>query len=149
MENLNHLVEEGQKLAEKRTWLVQGYERLLSAINTELAKIPDMKEVSIVYRLREWQIESINGYTNYHAVSVVLYFEDDASIALRHGHGYEPNGGDWEWEDTNSPSIATIREFAAKLPDMVDYFLGEVTKRNMENQIAIDTITGLLSKITS
>ena len=44
---LDLIVRDGQKLAEKRTWLEKGYQDLLTAINLELTKIPDMPESTI------------------------------------------------------------------------------------------------------
>lgn len=145
MENIKKVVEEGQKLAEKRTWLTKGYKDLIEKINTELSQIPDMTQGKISYLLREYNY-SLNSYETYkRKIRVHLVFENDAFLELE----LSKQGRDfWEKEVIKSPSIETIREFAKKLTEMFDFFLDEIKKINSENQIVIDTITDLISKLS-
>ncbi|MCR4293670.1 MAG: hypothetical protein NUV76_12425 [Candidatus Kuenenia sp.] len=148
MENvgLGKIVEEGQKLAEKRTWVEKGYTELIEKINIELGKIPDMDEKQISYLLREYKYESSpTDYANYkRKVRCNLVFDGDAYLEMVL---WKETAYNWEKEVINSPTVETIREFARKLPEMLDYFLTELQKSNEINQVAIDTMAELISKI--
>ena len=82
MENIKEIVAEGQKLSEKRTWLVKGYEDLFAKINAELLKIPDMDECKISYLVREYKFTP-NIYEAYgRKVYCNLVLEGDAYIQI-------------------------------------------------------------------
>jgi hypothetical protein len=141
------IVNEGQILLEKRSWISKGYVDLLAAINAELAKIPDMPEDAIEYTLKEYTHYSDRmGQNLNRRLTVDLVFMGDALIVMRLGKE-DPFRGSWDWEDINNPSLVNIRLFASKIADMLDFYLAEIKKRNAENQTAIDIMAGIVEKL--
>ena len=144
---LDLIVRDGQKLAEKRTWLEKGYQDLLTAINLELAKIPDMPESTIEFEIKKWNTDN-HGETQKNSLVISLIFTGDAFIRIDR-NWIDPYSGESDYEIINHPSIANIRLFANKIGEAMTYFLEEINRRNSENQKAIDTISGILRKLAS
>ncbi len=142
VDELSLLVAEGNKLAEKRTWLEKGYAELLVSINKALSQIPDMSQNPISFILREYTSGGCCALKR--QVVIKLVFDADAylEMELRKEGEYE-----WETEPILNPSILTIRTFAAKLEEIFKFFINEVQKINEENNNAIKIISELLEKI--
>lgn len=140
---IEEIVAAGQNLALKSIWLSKGYQELLEKINTELAKIPDMPEDDRVFVLESWR----NGRGFLREVYVRLAFSGATDIALQLKKQTESDGSDYVYEELKDPPIRIIRIFAQKIPEMFDYFLGEMDKVNKSYQVSIDTITNLIGKL--
>jgi len=147
-ETITKIVEQGQELAEKRSWLKKGYGDLLVAINAELVNIPDMPEKDIGYLLKKWEDHSGENYgapSTIYVSTRKITVDNDAYLVMRLGkQGYD---GDWDWTDFDAPSVDRIRLFSEKVPEILDFFHAEIEKRNMKNNIAIDTIRALIEKL--
>lgn len=143
MEKLQEIITAGQKLAEKKTWLTKGFSELMQKINLELGKIPTMDEAEIWYQFKEYTVE-IDGDTYKRRIRAVLGFDGDAflKIVLSSEDSYE-----WKQKDITSPVTTIIRAFSEKLPEMFDFFITEIQKRNIENQAAEDVISAMLGKL--
>lgn len=139
---LDRLIKEGQRLAEKRTWLKKGFEDLFNKINAELAKIPAMDEDPVVYTLLDKPGNDYDLGAEHYIIK--MYFEDDAIIFVRKGVN---DGYGWKYEDVDDPTIETIRAFASQLASCLAHFLEVIESRNKTNQKAIDTISDLLKKL--
>jgi len=147
-ETIAKIVEEGKKLVEKRSWLSKGYVDLIVAINLELAKIPDMDEERIEYTMKEWTYYSNRQQADLdRKITVDLIFKNDAKIEVMLGKQTDSFSGDFEWDELTDPAISNIRLFAEKLQEIFDFFEKEILKRNLDNQVAIDTISSLLAKL--
>jgi hypothetical protein len=147
-ETIAKIVEEGKKLVEKRSWLSKGYVDLIVAINLELAKIPDMDEELIEYTMKEWTYYSNRQQADLdRKITVDLIFKNDAKIEVMLGKQTDSFSGDFEWDELTDPAISNIRLFAEKLQEIFDFFEKEILKRNLDNQVAIDTISSLLAKL--
>ena len=145
---LDLIVRDGQKLAEKRSWLEKGYQDLLTAINAELVKIPDMPESEIDFEIKKWSSETHHGDKQINSLVISLIFTGDAFIRMDR-NWTDVYSGDKNYEIINRPSISKIRLFASKIGEAMVYFLEEINRRNDENQKAIDTIGGILRKLAS
>lgn len=143
-DRIKSLVDEGKELAQKRTWVRDGYESVMRRLNEELATVPDMDEDRLDFTIREW-VTNPNEYPTEHKVKLSLHFRADAWLELRYGKSYYDV--DWKWEGMGCPSIATIREFAAKLPEAMDHFLSEVQKRNGEYEESAILLTDMVKRL--
>ncbi|MFA5284435.1 MAG: hypothetical protein WC347_02450 [Smithellaceae bacterium] len=145
-EKLHQAVKDGQELATKKSWLAKGYVDLLDAINVELKNIPDMDEDCIEYVIKEWSAEDNGGNEIKKTVTLDLIFRGDAYLQLSLNTRC-PYEGTWSGKSLDKPATATIRLFAEKLADAFDFFAGKIAERNLANQTAIDTMTGLITKL--
>jgi len=118
----------------------------MGKINVELKKIPDTDENAIEFEIKKWVHENRNGETEKRTITIDLIFRDDAYLQLSLNKQC-PYQGTWSGDSINNPVTATIRLFASKLPEAFDFFAKEIDKRNMENDIAINTIAGLMEKM--
>ena len=144
-DKIETIVKQGQELAEKRTWLTKGYADIIVKINAELAKIPDMPEDDINFDLKTWTHD--DSYTSHKRRLIIAFvFSDDAYIVMQLGKEDAYNGK-WDWDDIKNPSVARIRLFATKLKEAFTFFADKINERNLENQMAINTITDLLNKL--
>jgi hypothetical protein len=145
-DKIYQVVTDGQELATKKSWLKKGYVDLMAAINTELGKIPDMDEDCIEYVIKEWSGSGSRGEKIDKTITVDLIFSGDAYLQLSLNKR-DPYEGTWSDESLDKPATSTIRLFAEKIADAFDFFAEKIVERNLANQTAIDTITGLIAKL--
>ena len=144
-ETLEKLITEGQRLAEKQSWLRKGFIDLIDGINTTLDSIDIEGGEPITYTILDKQGESMDDL-DLHVVCK-LHLSDHAYIELRKGLLHEYG---WVYETIypKDDYVETyiIRRFAEQLPYCFNHFLEVMKNRNEIDQQAVDTITEMLEK---
>ena len=141
---ITEIAKSGEELAQKRSWVIKGFRELAGKINAELAKIPNMNEERIEYVLQAWMHPSSHSERWGRKLTVNLNFGGNAYINITVGK--ENYDGSYDWEDANM-SVERIRLFAGKLPEILNFYLEEIKKKTEKNNIAIDIMAGLISKL--
>ena len=143
---IREIVQEGQTLASKQSWVCLGYKNLMAEINRHLAEIPNLSGDSISFPIREWKWREGEGYCGLQRkITARLSFSEDASLELRIGR--EAWEGGWTWECLGDPSAENIRVFAGKLQKMLEYFLAEIRARNEENTEAGNCLENMFAQL--
>lgn len=139
-ENIVRLAEE---LDQKQSWIKKGFAELLEKLNKSLEGYKTTTtDKQVEYLVRMWENEE--GMER--KVTLDLDVDKDGiAVVLRFGkEDYESS---WDWETLKNPSLSTVRAIATKMPEILAYFVAELTKANDEEQETADALKAILGRL--
>lgn len=149
-EQIEKVVAGAQALAEKKTWLANWYSELMARINKKIKNIQYMDEDCIEYVIKEWSVETTRASVVHKKITLDLILRYEHAVLQLHRNTCEDWGyhkESWNVKEIENPKTSTIRLVASKLADAFAFYQAELERRNLDNQAAIDTISGIITRL--
>lgn len=147
MKQLQEIKKEAKTLAQKRSWVKDGFEKLLIKMDTQVEEIESDFFVQI-----KSNVEISDSWKNerYQGESLYFYFRfdtrKDAFFEIRE-ELYNPEAIETESISPNSMSIPQIRDFLSELPELLEKILEKLKDENEEMKDTKEMLQKMIASV--